>query len=140
DPVPGNNGTTSSTLLRSGVDLEVTIDDERIGFAPGDTTRYLVRVRNIGSVDAVDARVLVPIAAELVGAAWQCSAPANADCAASGAGDIDDLIVLPAGASLTYTLDAQLDPGIDILLHHNVEQGAEAQVDGGQVEVNMQNN
>lgn len=140
DPVPGNNAATSSTLLRTGVDLEVTIDDGRIGFAPGDATRYTIRVRNIGSVDAVGARVLAPIAAELLDASWQCAAPANAACAASGSGDIDDLIALPAGATLTYTLDARLDPAIDVFSHHTVEQTAEAEVDDGQVEVNTQNN
>src|SRR5690606_30569700 len=35
DPVPGNNATSSNTIMRSGVDLEVSIDDGLIGFAPG---------------------------------------------------------------------------------------------------------
>lgn len=140
DPVPGNNTATSSTVLRTGVDLEVSIDDGRIGFGPGDATRYTIRVRNIGSVDAVDANVLVPIAAELVDASWQCNAPGTASCTASGTGDIDDLITLPAGATLTYTLDARLDPAIDVLTHFTVEQAAQAQVDADQTEVSTQNN
>ena len=140
DPVPGNNTVTSTTQLRTGVDLEVSIDDGRIGIAPGDVTRYTIRVRNIGSVDAVDARVQVPIATGLVDATWQCSAPGNAACAASGSGDIDDPIALPAGATLTYTLDARLDPAIDLLSHHAVEQTAQAQTDSGQTEVDTGNN
>ncbi|MCX7557222.1 beta-propeller fold lactonase family protein [Xanthomonadaceae bacterium JHOS43] len=140
DPVPGNNTAASTTLLLAGVDIEATIDDGRIGLSPGDSTRYTIRIRNIGSVDAVDARVVVPIAVELVDAQWQCNAPSGAVCSASGTGDIDDLVVLPAGATLTYTLDATLDPAIDVLLHNIVEQTVTVEVDEGQIEVNEQNN
>ena len=140
DPVPGNDTATSITLLRTGVDLEVSIDDGRIGFAPGDSTRYTIKVRNIGSVDAVDARMWVPIADELVDAVWQCSGTNAACTTASGNGDIDELISLPAGAMLTYTLDVRLDPALNVLLHNTVEQTAEAQVDASQDEVSTQNN
>lgn len=140
DPVAANNSASTSTQMRTGVDLAVTIDDGHSGLAPGDPTRYTIRVRNVGSVDAVDARVLVPLATELLDASWQCVAPPGAYCSASGIDGIDDLINLPAGAALVYTLDATLDPAIDVLVQDFYVQTAEAQVDAAQVEVSTQNN
>ncbi len=140
DPAGGNNVATTSTVMRTGVDLDVTIDDGRIGLAPGDATRYQIRVRNVGSVDAVDARVLVPLASELLAAQWQCTAPAGAYCSASGSGGIDDLVNVPAGATLVYTLDATLDPDINALLQDTYSQGVQVLIGAGQTEVSTQNN
>lgn len=140
DPVRGNNTASTSTQMRAGVDLDITIDDGLEGLAPGDSTRYTVKVRNVGSVDAIDARVLVPLANELLAASWQCTAPTGALCGSGGNGGIDDLINLPAGATLVYTLDAVLDPDIDSLVHDSYEQSAEVVVSADQTEVSTQNN
>ena len=47
---------------------------------------------------------------------------------------------MPAGGTLTYTLNAMLDPAIDIFIHEEVVQHAEAQVDAAQIEVNDADN
>lgn len=107
--------------------------------APGDTTAYTVRVRNIGSVDALGAKVLAPLATGLIDASWSCTASAGGSCGA-GSGGIDDLVDLPAGGTLTYTLTATLDPAIDVLVHEKVEQHAEVEADAAQIEVNADDN
>ncbi len=140
DPVPTNNVINTTTEMRTGVDMEITIDDGRDGLAPGDPTRYTIKVRNVGSVEAINARVLVPLANELIAASWQCTAPLGAICGANGNGGIDDLINLPAGSSLTYTLDATLDPAIDSVAQDFYEQTAEVEAHVNQVEVSTQNN
>ena len=139
DPVPGNSSASSSTLMRTGVDLVVSIDDGRIGLAPGDTTAYTIRVRNIGSIDALGASVQAPLASGLMDASWTCTASAGASCGA-GTGGIDDLVDLPAGGTLTYTLNTTLDPAIDIFTHEEIVQHAEAEVDTAQIEVNDADN
>lgn len=143
DPESANDEASISIEMRTGVDLEVSIDDGIESLSPGDSTRYTIRVRNLGSVDAVQARVLAQIAGELLNATWQCTAPAGAACGGSGSGDVDDLIDLPAGASLTYTLDATLDADVDSLVQDWYEQGVEVetdQTDPSQTEVSTQNN
>jgi uncharacterized repeat protein (TIGR01451 family) len=141
DPVPSNNSANTSTLMKAGVDLAVSIDDGRIGLAPADTSVYVIRVRNVGSVDAVDARVESPLAVELIDATWQCAASGGASCgAASGAGGIDELVDVPAGAMVTFTLTATVDPGINVMIHETVVQSVQATADAAQVEVSTQNN
>lgn len=140
DPDLGNNQVNTTILLRTGVDLEITIDDGREGLNPGDDTRYTITVRNLGSVDAVDARVQVPLAAELLDGVWQCSHAPDAYCSASGIDDIDDLIDLPAGGTLTYRLDVTLNSDNAALPHDEYDQTAEVEVDPGQDEVSLLNN
>lgn len=140
DPVSANNTANSSTEMRTGVDLDVTVDDGRDGLAPGDSTIYTIRIRNVGSVDAVDARVLAPQPIELVDASWFCTAPAGVTCTVLGTGDIDALITLPAGKTMTYTLSAMLDPALDVMAHDEVEQTVEVVAAGDQVEVSAENN
>lgn len=140
DPVSGNDGATTITQMLTGVDLAVSIADDHMGLAPGDGTRYTITVRNVGSVDATDARVQVPLAAELVDASWTCVAPAGAFCSANGNGGIDDLIDLPAGASVVYTLAATLDHGVDPWVTSSYTQTASVTADGAQTEVSTQNN
>lgn len=141
DPVPGNNTANTSTQMRTGVDLAVSIDDGRIGLAPGDTSDYVIRVRNIGSLDALDARIESPLAAELIDAAWQCVASGGAVCtSASGSGGIDEYIDVPAGGQLTYTLTATVDPTINVMLHETVVQTVTVTSDPSQDEVSIQNN
>lgn len=141
DPAPANNTDSTSTLMFTGVDLAVSIDDGRIGLAPADTSVYVIRVRNDGSVDAIDARVESPLAVELIDAAWQCAASGGATCGtASGVGGIDELVDVPAGAVVTFTLTATVDPAINVMVHETIVQSVQATIDPAQVEVSTQNN
>lgn len=140
DPVPPNNSASTSTLMSSGVDLAVSIDDGRIGLAPGDTSIYTIRVRNVGSVGAVDARVQSPLALELIDATWTCAGSGGASCPASGSGGIDELVNVPAGAMVTFTLTATVDPGINVMVHETIVQGVQATAHPSQTEVSTQNN
>ncbi len=82
----------------------------------------------------------VPLAAELLDGVWQCSHAPDAYCSASGIDDIDDLIDLPAGGTLTYRLDVTLNSDNAALPHDEYDQTAEVEVDPGQDEVSLLNN
>ncbi|HET9049418.1 MAG TPA: beta-propeller fold lactonase family protein [Chiayiivirga sp.] len=140
DPASGNNGATTSTQMATGVDLAVSIADDHIGLAPGDGTRYTITVRNVGSVDAMDARVQVPLAPELVDASWTCTAPAGAFCNSTGNGGIDELVDVPAGSTIVFTLAATLDHAVDPWVTSSYTQNATVTADVAQTEVSTQNN
>lgn len=140
DPVAGNNASSTSTLMFVGVDLDVSIDDGRIGLAPADTSIYVIRVRNVGSVAAVNARVESPLAPELLNATWQCVAGTGAFCNGAGSGGIDEQVDIPPGGMVTFTLTATVDPTIDVMVHETVVQGVQATANPAQTEVSTQNN
>ena len=60
-------------------------------------------------VSAASVVDLVP--AGLSAVQWSCSAGSGAFCSAAGSGSIDELVDLPAGASVTFTLSAQVAGG-----------------------------
>lgn len=140
DPDPSSNSGTTSTVMRTGVDLAVSIDDGREALIPGDGTRYTITVRNLGSVDAIGASVLAPLASDLHSGSWQCSHSGGAYCSPSGSGGIDDEIDLPAGTSVTYLLQATLDENAGTVPPYWYEQGVGATVAPSQDEVNAANN
>ncbi len=49
--------------------------------------------------------------AELISITWNCVGSGGGICQSSGAGDIDESIDLPAGASVVFTAMATVDPG-----------------------------
>ena len=76
---------------------------------PGTPISYTIVVANAGPSDAVGATVDDLVPAALPGATWTCVAAGGGTCTAAGSGDIVDVVDLPAGATLTYTLDADID-------------------------------
>jgi uncharacterized repeat protein (TIGR01451 family) len=99
-------GTFATINVQPGLDLSISIDDG-LAFAPGGSVvEYLIDVHNAGPADAVGAHVRDMLPANLVDASWSCSAPPGASCTASGGGNIEDMINLPSGSTLSYLLSA----------------------------------
>lgn len=105
----GNDTSAEQTFYISagvGADLSIAIDGDAPFVNGGDAVGYVVTVRNAGPQLATDAQVSVALSSNLVGATWTCAPSAGATCAASGSGGILDLVDLPMGASLVYTIVA----------------------------------
>ena len=92
----------------AGADLQVvkTTATQAIDWNEGIT--YQIVVTNLGPNDAVAASVEDFVSPLLVNVSWTCTPSGVATCAASGTGDIEDLVTLPAGASVTYELTGTL--------------------------------
>ncbi len=100
-----------AALLSGGApDLSVTLSDGQSAAVPGETVTYTVRAQNSGIGAAVGARVLVDLSAALTSVTWTCVPSAGATCSASGAGDINDLVDLSVGATVTYTVSGTVAP------------------------------
>ncbi len=102
--------------LIGDTDLSVGIDPDRQVVADGGAVALTVTVSNHGSYALTGIEVAVDFAAALVGTAWTCAGSGGGVCAASGSGDVDELVDLPAGAMVTFSATATApDPLTEIL-------------------------
>lgn len=110
DPVPENNTDTDTDTLTREADLAVTKVNGASTVVVGTDVTYTITVTNNGPSNTTGASVIDTIPAVLADAVWTCTAGASASCTASGSGNIDDSVALPAGGSVRYSLTATLSP------------------------------
>lgn len=75
---------------------------------PGGMLTYTIDVTNAGPSDVVDARVQDDPPARLGNLSWTCTPQGMASCNAGDTGAIDELVTIPEGDSVIFTLDATL--------------------------------
>lgn len=79
----------------------------------GDSKTYTITVSNpLGSSDVIGATVTDLFVAPMVAHDWTCAVTGTpgASCTGSGSGAINDLVNLPAGSSVIYTVTVTTDP------------------------------
>lgn len=90
-------------------DLSVTITDNVASVQFGGIVTYTITVRNNGPRTATGAQLDVQLPPGLIGATYTSSATGGATGhSLSGGGPPQDLLTLPSGAVVTYTLTAQV--------------------------------
>ncbi len=78
---------------------------------PGTEVEYTILVANPhGPDDALGATVVDTFPAELTGCTWTCAPGGGGVCTPSGTGDINEVVDLPNGGSVTFTATCQVDP------------------------------
>jgi len=106
DPVAGNNSATDTDTLTPQTDLAITKSDGATTEVPGTPVTYTIGVTNGGPSDAVAATVTDNFPATLSGVAWTCVGANGGSCPASGSGNINALVTLPAAGSASVTFTA----------------------------------
>ncbi|WP_338531543.1 DUF7507 domain-containing protein [Nitratireductor thuwali] len=107
-PGSGNNDgfkcVTSSLAFEA--DISITKSDGQEAYLAGEDVVYQITVVNNGPFGAESAQVDDPLPAGISDASWTCAGAGGGACRnASGTGGIvGELVDLPAGASVTYTL------------------------------------
>ena len=91
-------------------DVSVTITDGQTSAVPGQPVAYTMVATNAGPDPVTGARFTATLPAGLLGATWSCVASAGSSCAATGSGSIDDTVGLLPSGTLTYTLNATINP------------------------------
>ena len=107
DPNPANNSATDTDTLSPVADLAITKTDGRTSVTPGGSTTYTITASNAGPSNAPGSTVADTLPAVLT-ATWTCVGAGGGTCTASGSGNINDTVNLPAGGSVTYTVSASI--------------------------------
>ena len=110
DPEGVNNSSTDVNGLEPEADLVITKTDNSATFVPGGATVYTITASNAGPSNAPGATVTDAFPASLT-CNWTCSGSNGGTCTAVGAGNINDVVNLPAGGSVTYTANCSIAGG-----------------------------
>jgi len=97
--------------LTAHTDLWITKDDGLSAILPGQALTYYITVGNDGPVDVTGAPVTDIFPPELLGVSWTCAATGGGSCPGSGSGALNELVDLPVGATVIFTVSATVDPG-----------------------------
>jgi len=93
-------------------DLSITKNDNVPAVIWGGTTSYTITVTNNGPATATGATVQDTLPAQIASAAWTCAGANGGTCgAASGSGDLNTTVTLPANGTATFTVNANIAPG-----------------------------
>jgi uncharacterized repeat protein (TIGR01451 family) len=94
------------TITSLVANLAITKTNGVSNLVAGTPVTYTIVASNAGPDAAVAVQVVDTLPASLTAASWTCAGVGGGTCTASGTGDINDVVNLPAGASVTYTLSA----------------------------------
>ena len=108
DPTPANNTATDTTAVIGQADLSVTKSDGVVSQVPGTAVSYTIVVVNAGPSDVFGASVSDVLPASLSNVTWSCVGAGGGVCAPSGSGDVVDVVDVPVGGSLTYTVSGDV--------------------------------
>ena len=104
DPTPGNDSATDTDTIASLADLSITKTDGVTSASPGNSVTYTITVSNAGPNADPFATVSDAFPPECTSASYTSVASGGASGnTASGAGNIGDILSLPAGGGVVYT-------------------------------------
>ncbi len=102
DPNAANNSATDTDTLSPQANLGITSTDGVTTATPGGSVTYTITASNAGPSNAPGATVADTFPASLT-CTWTCVGAGGGTCTASGSGNLNDTVNLPAGGSVTYT-------------------------------------
>jgi uncharacterized repeat protein (TIGR01451 family) len=118
-------------------DLQVTKTDGQTTVFSGSPVTYMITVANNGPNPVTSASVVDNFPAAITSVSWTCSASTGSSCGgASGSGNINRLVNLLSGGTVTFTAIANTNPAATGMLVNT----STATVPGGMVEPTPANN
>ncbi|MCZ7651960.1 MAG: proprotein convertase P-domain-containing protein [Thermoanaerobaculia bacterium] len=91
-------------------DLSITKTDGVATAVPGTNTTYTIVASNAGPDPVTGASVADIFPAACTSVSWTCVGAGGGTCTAAGAGNLNDAVNLPPGASVTYTAICTISP------------------------------
>jgi uncharacterized repeat protein (TIGR01451 family) len=104
DPNAANNSATDTDTLTPQADLAITKTDGQSTTSVGASITYTIVASSAGPSVANGAVVADTVPGTITGVTWTCAGSGGGSCTASGSGNLNDTVNLPAGASVTYAL------------------------------------
>jgi uncharacterized repeat protein (TIGR01451 family) len=136
DPNPGNNSATDTDVPPTA-DLSVTKSDGLTYYTPGGAVNYTIDVRNNGPQAVTGAQFSDAMPANITAWTWTCTPDAGASCliGTSNAAPFTDLVNIPSGAKVRYSVAAT----INTITSGNIENSATIMVPTGITDPNPAN-
>jgi len=110
DDDPSDNLSTDTTTLNVAADLGISKSDGVDTVVAGRPLSWEIVVSNDGPSDLDGATVSDTPPAVCGGVSWSCTPSAGAACGTGGPGGISDVISIPVGSSVLYTLSCTPAP------------------------------
>ena len=96
---------STQTFTISSPDFNIVKTDGSTTYTPGTSLTYTITIDNVGN--AIGSGIVTDnFSASLTNISWTCSGTGGATCSASGNGNINDSVSIPAGQSVIYTINA----------------------------------
>lgn len=92
-------------------DVAIAMSGDPAEYTPGDALTYTITLTNSGPDAAASTSVTDAFPAAFTNASWTCAASGGASCTASGSGSIDQLVNLPVGGEIVYTVTGTVAQG-----------------------------
>ena len=80
-------------------------------YTPGAPLSYALTVSNSGPSAATGTSIVDVFPAAYTGVTWTCSSVGGASCAASGSGNISQIVNLPSGSAVAFAISGTVAPG-----------------------------
>ncbi len=106
---PADNPSTESTTITASSDLKVTVTDGKTAIAAGQKDTYTIKVNNVGPSSVTGATMTDTFPGIFTGVTFTATQSGGASgFAASGTGNINDTVTMPAGSVITYKATGKL--------------------------------
>ena len=103
DPNTANNSASDTDTITFKADLKVTISDGKTATAAGQKDTYTIVVTNLGPTNVAGAVIQDNFPATFAGVTFTATQTGGASgFSASGNGNINDTVTMPAGTKITY--------------------------------------
>jgi uncharacterized repeat protein (TIGR01451 family) len=113
--VPGDwviRAVVNCSSSTTAADVGVALAAEPPQYTAGEPLIYTITVSNAGPANALSTTIVDAFPSAFTGASWTCAASGGATCAASGSGSVlTEVVALPAGASVVYTVTGTIAVG-----------------------------
>ena len=104
-----NNSSAESTTVNASSDLKVTVTDSKNAIAAGQKDTYSIKVTNVGPSNTSGATVTDVFPGIFTGVTFTAIQTGGASgFTASGAGNINDTVIMPTGSVITYKASGKL--------------------------------
>ena len=104
----------------SSADVSASISTTPSLYTPGASISHSMAIANAGPANAPSVIVVDAFPAAYSGVTWSCAASAGASCTSGGSGNISQAVNLPAGSTVTYTVNATVATGTAGVLSNSV--------------------
>lgn len=137
DPDTTNNSAIDTDTLTPQADLSITKTNNVTQTIPGNSTTYIIVVSNNSGPSVITgATVTDNFPGTLANVDWICTGSGGATCPGSGSNDINVIVNLPEGSSVTFTATGTIDSDATGSLTNT----ATVSLPGGASDPNIDNN